>query len=378
MYIYNNLDWPQFRWNHDLINRALIKVKFEQGRILGKMQQLGFELQEKTVLETLTHEVVKSSSIEGEVLDSDEVRSSIARHLGLDIAGLKPSDRHVDGIVEVLLDATRHFDQPLSLQRLCQWHNLLFPFGMSGMMLIIPGMLRQDSEGPMQVVSGHYGKEKVHFKAPPANKLENEMALFIEWFNHTQTNLDPIVKAAIAHLWLVTLHPFEDGNGRITRALTDMQLARSENEKNRFYSMSTQIRKQRKTYYNILERTQKGTLDISEWLIWFLNCLYQSIIESETLTENILNKAKFWEAHACKTLNERQITILNLLFDGFEGKLTSNKWAKIMKCSQDTASRDIKSLLEYEILIKSPKSGRSTSYHLKDYPINTINHRKER
>lgn len=366
MYIYENLDWPQFKWDHDEVNQALMKVKFEQGRILGKMQQLGFELQEKTVLETITREVVKTSEIEGELLDSEAVQSSVARHLGLDIAGLKPSDRHVDGIVEMLLDATHHYEQPLSLERLCQWHHLLFPSGMSGMMLVTPGILRQDSEGPMQVVSGVYGKERIHFQAPPAKQLLSEIERFLQWFNDTQLQLDPVIKAGIAHLWFVTLHPFEDGNGRISRAITDMALAIAENEKSRFYSMSTQIRQQRKSYYTILERTQKGTVDITEWLMWFLNCLYQSILQSESLLKNTLDKARFWEKHACKMLNERQIMMLNLLFEGFKGKLTSMKWAKITKCSQDTAIRDIKMLLDYGILVKSEEGGRSTNYHLKD------------
>ncbi len=369
MYIYERPNWPNFTWDHEQVYQALLPVKFEQGRLLGQMKNLGFELQKSAVLEALTSEVVKTSEIEGEVLNVSEVRSSVARHLGLEAGGLLPADRHVDGIVEMLLDATRNYNKPLTQERLCHWHALLFP---TGMMLVNAGVLRRDNEGPMQVVSGHYGREKVHFTAPPAKNISQETKKFLQWFNQQQKNLDPIVKAAIAHLWFVTLHPFEDGNGRISRAIADMALALAEQQANRFYSMSTEIRKQRKSYYEILERTQKSRLDISEWLVWFLNCLHQSILQSDSLLKNILNKAKFWEQHADKSLNERQITMLNFLFDGFKGKLTSSKWAKMIKCSQDTAARDIKYLLNQEILVKSAEGGRSTSYLLKDYPINFI------
>ncbi len=373
MYIYQRSKWPEFTWDNATINHILPPLKFEQGRLIGRMESLGFDQQQKATLETLTNEIIKSSEIEGETLDPEEVRSSIARHLGIDIAGLLPSDRHVDGIVEVLLDATRNFQQALTMQRLCGWHALLFPSSISGLMIINPGILRNDSGGPMQVVSGSYGREKVHFQAPAAQLLPKQIKQFLQWFNKAIPNLDPLIKAAIAHLWFVTLHPFDDGNGRLARAITDMALASADNLANRFYSMSRQIRKDRKAYYEILERTQKGQLDITPWLQWFLQCLQQAILQSETILKNVLNKTKFWEQHSTKSLNKRQTQMLNTLFDGFKGKLTSSKWAKMMNCSQDSANRDINNLIELDILIKSPEGGRSTSYLLKDYPINLIN-----
>ncbi|HEV2613593.1 MAG TPA: Fic family protein [Gammaproteobacteria bacterium] len=369
MYIYQKPSWPRFTWDNEKVHQALQPVKFQQGRLLGKMENLGFRLQEEALLKTLTDEAIKTSEIEGEVLNRDDVRSSIARHLGMDIAGLLPVSRHAEGIVEVLLDATRHYAKPLTEKRLCHWHATLFPTGMSGMMLVNPGFWRSDSEGPMQVISGSYGRQKVHFQAPPAKKLPKEIKLFLEWFNQPKTNMDLIIKAAIAHLWFVTLHPFDDGNGRITRAITDMVLAQAENQPNRYYSMSTQITKERKAYYEELERAQKGPLDITRWILWFLQCLHQAILKSESLLETVLNKAKFWERHSKNILNKRQVTMLNILFDGFSGNLTSSKWAKMMKCSQDTAARDINNLIEQEILVKSPKGGRSTDFLLKDFPI---------
>lgn len=372
MYIYNRQNWPDFTWDEPTVNQVLLDVKFVQGRLLGRMEALGFEAQEQAFLATLTSEVVKSSEIEGEKLNPEEVRFSIARHLGLDVGGLLPAGRHIDGIVEMLLDATSHYDVVLSEQRLLRWHAALFPSSLSGLMLVNPGVWRNDSGGPMQVVSGHYGRERVHFRAPSADVLREEIALFIKWFNKNQRDLDPIVKAAIAHLWFVTLHPFDDGNGRISRAIADMALAKAENISNRFYSMSTQIRKDRKSYYHILELTQKGSLDITQWLLWFCNCLRQAIKASDQILNVVLNKAKFWEQHANKRLNIRQTQMLNMLFDGIKGKLTSTRWAKITKCSQDTATRDINSLIALDILIKSPQGGRSTCYLLKDYPINRV------
>ena len=365
-YIYQHSNWPHFTWNQEEIIQVLISAKFQHGRLLGKMENLGFDIQEEAILETLTSEVTKSSEIEGEKLNSEEVRSSIARHLGMDIAGLLPSDRHVDGIVEMMLDATQNYKKPLTKQRLCHWHAALFPTGLSGMMLVNPGMLRNDSEGPMQVVSGQYGKEKIHFQAPPAKQLPQYTKQFVQWFNQPPATIDPFIKAAIVHLWFVTLHPFDDGNGRIARAITDMALAKAENHASRFYSMSTQIRKQRKSYYEILERTQKGTLDITPWLLWFLNCLQEAIIQSESILGNVLNKTNFWKKHSGKSLNKRQIMMINILFGNFKGKLTSSKWAKMMKCSQDTAARDINDLVGQGMLIKSKESGRSTNYLIKD------------
>lgn len=372
MYIYQNADWPNFTWKNDALVHTLAAVKFEQGRLLGKMGTLGFKLQKNALLETLTIETIKTCEIEGEQLNSEEVRSSIARHLGINIGGLLPSNRHVDGIVEMLLDATQNYEQPLTEKRICHWHAALFPTGMSGLMLVNPGVWRTDHDGPMQVVSGNYGKEKIHFQAPPAEQLPREMQQFLQWFNFVDNSIDPVIKAALAHLWFVTIHPFDDGNGRIARAIADMALARAEQSANRFYSMSRQIRKQRKEYYEILERTQKNHLDVSPWLVWFLQCLHDAILQSESTLENILNKAKFWESHAEQILNRRQIHMLNNCFDGLKGKLSSSKWAKMMNCSQDTAQRDLNDLISKGILIKSADGGRSTSYLLKDFPINFI------
>lgn len=372
MYIYERDNWPHFTWNHQAVDEQLSIVRFDQGRLIGKMQALGFKLQQKALLETLTRDVVKTSEIEGEELSSDEVRSSVARHLGMDAVGLLPTDRRVDGIVEILLDATQDYEQSLTTEKLCEWHALLFPVGDAGIGNISSGAIRDDSQGPMQVISGRYGKQKVHFQAPPAQQLHSEMKVFLRWFNDANVTIDPVLKSAIAHLWFVTLHPFDDGNGRIARAIADMCLARAENQAGRFYSMSSQIRKQRKSYYDILEQTQKSGLDITSWLQWFLDCLHHAIIQSDTVLQHVLNKAKFWEQHSDKSLNQRQVNMLNILFDGFVGKLTTSKWAKMMKCSQDTAIRDINALIELGILIKSPERGRSTNYILKDFPINEL------
>ena len=369
IYLYQRLEWPNFSWNIDEVNQLLLPFKYRQGRLLGKMENLGFLDQEQAVLETMTEEIIKTSEIEGEVLNGDEVRSSIARYLGLEISGLLPSDRKIDGIVEMLLDATKKYDEPLTEERLCSWHGLLFPNSVSGMQIIMRGMFRTDSAGPMQVVSGYYGREKIHYQAPSAIYLEEEMRQFLAWFNDPNESLDPIIKAAIAHLWFVTIHPFDDGNGRITRAITEMALARAEKQANRFYSMSRQIRKQRKSYYDELEKTQKGSLNINSWICWFINCLDQAVKQADHLLSHILNKSKFWKQHSSTVLNARQKTMLNTLFDGIKGNLTSSKWAKMMKCSQDTAARDINQLIELGILMKGEGGGRSTQYILKDYPI---------
>ncbi|MBB4305009.1 Fic family protein [Rhodobium orientis] len=327
------------------------------------MEALGFLLRSEAVLQTLTEDVMKSSEIEGERLDRAQVRSSIARRLGLDIGGLIPADRHVEGIVELMLDATQNYDKPLTADRLFDWHAALFPTGRSGMTRITVGAWRDDSSGPMQVVSGPFGKEKVHFEAPEAGRLDAEMRAFLDWFN-AKPGIDPVLKAGIAHLWFVTLHPFDDGNGRIARAIADMALARSEGTSQRFYSMSAQIRLERNAYYDTLERTQKGDLDITDWLEWFLACLGRAFEGAEAVLSSVLDKARFWEAHAEDPFNDRQRDMLNRLMDGFEGKLTSSKWAKIQKCSQDTALRDIDDLIKRNILVKDSAGGRSTSYSL--------------
>jgi len=364
MFIYENKNWPVFEWDNEKLFPLLSLVRNRQGRLIGKMGALGFELQAQANLEVLTLDVVKSTEIEGEILDTEQVRSSIARRLGLDISGLVHSERNVDGVVEMLLDATGNFDKPIEKERLFSWHRSLFPGGYSGMYKIVAGNWRDDSTGPMQVVSGALGKEKVHYQAPQANQLENEMSLFFGWFNEEQKT-DLVLKAGIAHLWFVTLHPFEDGNGRIARALSDMMLARSDEQSYRFYSMSTQLRKERNSYYNMLEKTQRGTLDITTWLEWFLNSLLHALESSETLLEKIIFKHFFWVKNTALVANERQHKILNMLLDGFEGKLNTSKWAKIGKCSQDTALRDIQYLIEKEILVKNELGGRSTNYELK-------------
>jgi Fic family protein len=363
VYIHERSDWPELRWNSEKLTQRLAQVRHKQGRLLGRMEGLGFKLKAEATLQTLTEEVVKSSEIEGEILDRNQVRSSIARRLGMDIGALTPADRNVEGVVEMMLDAIQKYDQPVTAERLFGWHAALFPTGRSGMLKIVVGGWRTEQSGPMQVVSGPIGREHVHFEAPAAKRLANEMKDFLDWFNANQ-ELDPVIKAALAHLWFVTIHPFEDGNGRIARAIADLALARSEQSAQRFYSMSAQIRKERNTYYNILEETQRGTLDITGWLEWFLDCLDRAFDGAETIIGNVLDKAAFWERHAASALNDRQRLILNRLLDGFEGKLTSSKWAKIAKVSQATAARDIEDLIDRGILQKDPAGGRSTSYSL--------------
>ncbi|HLO92472.1 MAG TPA: Fic family protein [Lentimicrobium sp.] len=354
-------NWPHFNWNLDEIVNLLSEFRNLQGRLLGRMENLGFELRNEASLETLTLEVLKSTEIEGEFLDHDQVRSSIARRLGIEIAGSVDSDRNVDGIVDVMIDATHNCLKPLTAERLFDWHAALFPTGRSGMYKITVGSWRTDSTGPMQVVSGPMGKEKVHFQAPDSSLVEIEMDHFLEWFNGS-TEIDLVLKAAIAHLWFVTIHPFEDGNGRLTRAISEMLLAQSDKSSQRFYSMSAQIRKERKQYYDVLEKTQKGNLDITEWIKWFLICLIDALNSTETILNRVLLKANFWNKHTKMVLNERQKMLLNKLLDGFDGKLTSSKWAKIAKCSKDTAIRDINDLLNKGILRKEEAGGRSTNY----------------
>lgn len=362
-YIYQNVDWPNFAWNNDRLLSTLSKVRNLQGRLIGKMEAIGFNLRNEAVLETLTLDVIKSTEIEGEILNLDQVHSSLAKRLGLDIGALNYSDRSVDGIVDLIMDATKKCNEPISSDRLLSWHAALFPTGQSGLYKITVGSWRVDSTGPMQVVSGAMGKERVHYQAPDSSVIPREMGQFMDWFN-SKTDLEPVIKAAIAHLWFVTLHPFEDGNGRIGRALTDMLLARADGSSQRFYSMSSQIRKERKTYYDILESTQKGGLEITNWLSWFLNCLLDALISSDTILAKVMFKAGFWEQHSTTILNERQRLLLNKMLDGFDGKLTSSKWAKIAKCSQDTAIRDIQDLMNKMILRKEASGGRSTNYEL--------------
>lgn len=362
-YIHELADWPKFQWSDERLSVRLAEVRHRQGRLIGRMEALGFELRAEASLQSLTEEVVKSSEIEGERLNRDQVRSSLARRLGMDISGRVAADQAVEGIVEMMLDATQNYASPLTADRLFAWHAALFPTGRSGMTAITVGGWRTQASGPMQVVSGPFGREKVHFEAPDAARLDSEMASFLDWFEG-EARLDPVLKAAVAHLWFVTIHPFEDGNGRIARAIADLALARSEQNSQRFYSMSSQIRAERKAYYDKLEATQKAGLDITDWLAWFLDCLDRALSGSENIVGNVLQKARFWETFPGDQLNERQRKVLNRLLDGFEGKLTSSKWAALTKSSQDTAGRDIDDLLKRGVLVKNPGGGRSTSYSL--------------
>lgn len=360
MYLHQKEYWTQFTWDNERLLPLLGRVRHIQGRLLGQMESLGFALQEEAILTTLTLDVLKSSEIEGEMLNKEQVRSSIARRLGLEVSGLVDSSRNVDGIVEMMLDATQRFTQPLTNERLFGWHAALFPAGHSGMYRIEVAKYRS---GDMQVVSGAMGKEKVHNEAPKGELVEAEMTKFLQWFNN-DVGLDPVLKSAIAHFWFVSIHPFDDGNGRIARTISDMQLARSDGSGQRFYSMSNQILAERKQYYAILEKEQRGSGDISEWQEWFLTCLQNALLQSEEILRSVLVKARFWELHKQTNLNDRQRLMLNKLLDGFDGKLTSSKWAKIAKCSSDTALRDIQDLLSKSILRKEAQGGRSTNYEL--------------
>jgi Fic family protein len=363
VYLWERREWPQLTWDGQSLSALLARASHAQGRLLGKMETLGFDLRGEAHLRTLTEDVVKSSEIEGEKLDSEQVRSSIARRLGMDAGGLVPADRNVEGVVELMLDATGNYAKPLTRERLFGWHSALFPTGRSLMREINVGKWRDDGTGPMQVVSGRAGKEKVHYEAPPARRLPAEMKEFLNWFKKPD-DTHPLLIAGLAHLWFVTIHPFDDGNGRIARAIADMALARAEGTEQRFYSMSAQIRRERNDYYSMLERTQKGELDVTRWQEWFLECLCRAIDAAQQTLGSVLGKARFWERFAKAPLNERQIKVLNRLLDGFEGNLTTSKWAKLAKCSQDTAHRDILDLVGRGALGKNPGGGRSASYSL--------------
>lgn len=365
-FIHELPDWPAFRWDSERLAAPLAAVRHRQGRLLGRMEALGFALREEAVLRTLTEDVLKSSEIEGEALDREQVRSSIARRLGLDVGALLPADRDVEGVVEMMLDATQQFGAALTEDRLFGWHAALFPTGRSGMRRIGVGAWRTDATGPMQVVSGPVGRERVHFEAPAAARLPAEAVAFLHWFNGGPP-LDPVLKAAVAHLWFVTLHPFDDGNGRMARAIADMQLARAEDSPQRFYSMSAQIRQERTAYYAILEKTQRGDMDVTGWVLWFLECLDRAFDGAERILSTVLRKARVWDALAGQPLNERQHKVINRLLDGFEGKLTTSKWAALAKTSPDTALRDISDLVARGILVKDAAGGRSTSYSLAEF-----------
>lgn len=363
LYIHQREDWPHFRLSQESLTGRLAAVRHLQGRLIGRMEKFGFPLRAEATLRSLTEEILKSNEIEGEKLDREQVRSSIARRLGMDIGALAPADRNVEGVVEMVLDATQKYNEPLTKARLFGWQASLFPTGYSGVNKIAVGAWRKDTKGPMQVVSGPFGREKVHYEAPSAARVDGEMRAFLRWFDGADT-MDLVMKAGIAHLWFVTIHPFDDGNGRIARALTDLMLARSEQSSQRFYSMSAQIQQERNEYYKLLETAQKGNLDITPWMDWFLGCLGRAFENAEIVLAAVLTKAQFWEQHRAVTLNGRQRMMLNRLIDGFEGKLTSSKWAKIAKCSPDTALRDIEGLIVEGILRKDAAGGRSTSYSL--------------
>lgn len=363
MYIHERAEWPRFRWSAETIAAPLARARDRQNRLIRHMESLGFHLQQEAVLQTLTSDVLKSSEIEGEKLDVEQVRSSIARRLGIDIGAIKLAERNVEGVVELMLDATRNYHTPLTAERLFGWNAALFPSGRSGMRRITTGGWRNDKNGPMQVVSGPVGREHIHYEAPKAERIEAEMNSFLQWFE-SEDPTDAVLRAGLAHFWFVTIHPFDDGNGRIARAIADMSLARSEHSPRRFYSMSTQIRQERNDYYEILERTQKGSMDITLWMEWYLDCLARAIDGAEETLRAVLDKARFWARIRETPLNERQRLVLNRLLDGFEGKLTSSKYAALAKCSQDTAHRDILALISQGILLRDPTGGRSTSYSL--------------
>lgn len=367
MWVHEHQNWPNFTWDMESLASKLADIRHRQGRLLGRMEGLGFELKCEASLSTLTNDVVKSSAIEGENLNPEEVRSSIARRLGIDIAGLIPASRDIEGIVEMMLDATQQFSKPLTKDRLFDWHAALFPTGRSSMMhKITVGGWRTIDAGPMQVVSGSIGKEKVHFEAPDADRLEKEMQAFLKWLGNGD-DIDPVIKAGIAHLWFVTIHPFEDGNGRIARAIGDMALARADGTQDRFYSLSSQIEAERKHYYAQLEKQQRATPDITDWLSWFLDCLGRAIANAETTLGSVLFKAQLWDKINQKRVNDRQRLIINrMLEDDFEGFMNTSKYAKLAKCSNDTALRDIQELKERGIFIQNPGGGRSTSYRLPD------------
>ncbi len=360
MYIYEQKGWPQFVWDSERLSELLMQVRHGQGRLMGRMESVGFSFREQLVVQTLTQDVVKSSEIEGEILDPAQVRSSVARRLGVEDAASSPVDRNIEGVVEMLLDATQKFDEPLKSERLFHWHTSLFPKGRSDFKKITVGGWRK---GIVQVISGYGDKETIHFEAPAAKGVAHEMSLFLDWFNRKEP-MDQVLKAALAHLWFVTIHPFDDGNGRIGRAIADLVLARSENSSRRFYSLSAQIQVERKGYYAILEQTQQGGLDVTPWIEWFLHCLIRAIDKALSTLEGVIHKTRIWESLAKISLNERQKKLIHRLVEGFSGKLTSSKWAQIAKCSQDTAHRDILDLIEKGVLVRNEEGGRSTSYSL--------------
>lgn len=365
IYIWQYPEWPSFTWNDSRLIALLSEVRNLEGKIQGMMDGLGFDVQSMTALNVMTEDVLRSNEIEGVILNSDKVRSSIAKHLGIDTAGLPQPDRYTEGVVQIMMDAVTNCNKPLTPERLFNWHAALFPTGRSGMYPITVGAYRTGGE-PMQIVSGAMGKEKVHYEAPPSDVVPDMMTDFLRWINSDNTVTDPVLKAAVAHLWFVAIHPFDDGNGRLTRTITDMQLAKADGFHLRFYSMSAEILREKKTYYEILEHTTSNSTDITEWLEWFLNTMKSSILRAEETVKRVVSKSSFWQRHREIPMNERQVKMVNMLWDGFTGKLTSSKWAKITKTSQATALRDITDLIEKGILIAAADGGRSSNYLLKD------------
>lgn len=365
IYIWQYPEWPSFTWNDSRLIALLSEVRNLEGKIQGMMGGLGFDVQSMTALNVMTEDVLRSNEIEGVILNSDKVRSSIAKHLGIDTAGLPQPDRYTEGVVQIMMDAVTNCNKPLTLERLFNWHAALFPTGRSGMYPITVGAYRTGGE-PMQIVSGAMGKEKVHYEAPPSDVVPDMMTDFLRWINSDNTVTDPVLKAAVAHLWFVAIHPFDDGNGRLTRTITDMQLAKADGFHLRFYSMSAEILREKKTYYEILEHTTSNSTDITEWLEWFLNTMKSSILRAEETVKRVVSKSSFWQRHREIPMNERQVKMVNMLWDGFTGKFTSSKWAKITKTSQATALRDITDLIEKGILIAAADGGRSSNYLLKD------------
>lgn len=370
-YIWEHNAWPDFTWDIEILAPLLARIRNEQGKLLGNMEKIGFPLQENALLRSLTDEIQKTSEIEGEKFATESVRSSVARRLGIDIGGLLPPDRYVDGIVEVVLDATRNYNIPLSKERLFTWHASLFPTGRSGIAKISTGNFRDDRDGPMRVISGSMGKEKIHYQAPPAFRISQDMTVFLDWFNTPDSSLDPVIKSAVAHFYFVSIHPFDDGNGRIARAIADMELARADGSPDRFYSISAEIRKERSAYYEILETAQKGDMKITGWVRWYLECVGSAVRTARENLGEVTRKTDEWERFRKIELNERQRKMIRRLLDGFEGKLTSSKWAILCKCSQDTAGRDIAGLVNAGILRKSESGGRSTSYEI----VNSLDNR---
>jgi len=367
IYIWQARDWPKWHYDLETLVQPLADVSRAQGLLMGRLADVGMALRDQASLLALTEDVMKTSEIEGEHLNMESVRSSIARRLGVDIGALAPVDRNVEGVVEMVLDATANCQYPVTRERLFGWHAALFPNGYSGISRINVGAWRDDATGPMQVVSGPIGRQRVHFEAPPANQLEAETKGFLKWANGPSGE-PPLIKAGLAHLWFVTLHPFDDGNGRIARAVSDLFLARADGRPQRFYSLSAQIQRERKAYYDILERTQKTSLDVTQWLAWFLDTLHRTVSRAHFTVDAVLAKARFWQRWATSPLNERQVKLLNRLLEDFDGKLTSSKWAAIAKCSPDTALRDITDLLARGVLRKASAGGRSTSYELNHLP----------